>query len=114
MDPESTYPEGDGFIPIDTTGCILFFANAYFHESAQVESILNERSNEDLLTMHRSLVNAYFDEPTLNMIDAVVLIGMLVSKRLTNKDFPEFAVPNDLTAAEFLEYIQVWRLCTRK
>jgi hypothetical protein len=57
--------------------------------------------------MHRYLVDAYLDEANLNVIDAIVLLGMMIAQRLLPEEFPSFTSPQDPAPAEFLEYLQV-------
>lgn len=57
--------------------------------------------------MHRYLVDAYLDEANLNVIDAIVLLGMMIAQCLLPEEFPSFTSPQDPAPAEFLEYLQV-------
>jgi hypothetical protein len=107
VDLESSYPEGDEFIPIDPVGSLLLLATSYSTNPADLEKLLTNIQNADCLSMHRRLVDSYLDEATFNVIDAIVLLGMIIEKRLTTNDLPSFASPQDPAPSEFLEYLQV-------
>ena len=107
VDLESSYPEGDEFIPIDPVGSLLLLATSYSTDPADLEKLLADTQNTDCLPMHRRLVDSYLDEATFNVIDAIVLLGMIIEKRLTTNDLPSFSSPQGPAPSEFLEYLQV-------
>ena len=107
VDLEWSYPEGDEFIPIDPVGSLLLLATSYSTNPTDLEKLLTDSQNTDCLSMHRRLVDSYLDEATFNVIDAIVLLGMIIEKRLTTKDLPSFANPQGPAPSEFLEYLQV-------
>jgi hypothetical protein len=102
VDPDTVYPEGDTFISINPIGSLLLLANEYTSDSVSVPG-----ANEDLLSMHRRLVDEYLDDAPLSVVDAIVWLGIRIEKDLTKEDFPPFTDPETPEAAGFLEYIQV-------
>jgi hypothetical protein len=104
---ELSYPEGDGFIPISPVGCLLLFASSYVYDTNDFENVLHKLGSKDALAMHKSLVYKYLDEPPLNVVDAIILIGILVTQKLTAQDLPSFTTPQDPAPSQFLEYLQV-------
>ena len=107
MDLESSYPEGDGFIPIDPIGSLLLLTTSYATDSTDLEKLLNDIPTKDCLATHQRLVDSYLDEANFNVIDAIVLLGMIIEKRLTPPDLPSFTNPQDPAPSKFLEYLQV-------
>lgn len=107
IDLETSYPEGDSFIPIDPIGSLLLFATAYSYDQNVISETFSAYSSTDLLAMHRYLVDAYLDEATWNVVDAIVLLGMMIVQRLLPVDLPSFTSPQDPAPSEFLEYLQV-------
>jgi hypothetical protein len=107
MDLETIYPDGDGFIPVDQLGSLLLLASTSSRNSAELVKELGSIPVQERLEVHRRLVDAYLDEANFNVIDAIILFGMIVEKDLKPKDFPTFTNPQDPDSSEFLEYIQV-------
>jgi hypothetical protein len=107
LDFEMLYPDGDGFIPIDQPGSLLLLASTYNHNSADLKTLLGSIPSEERLTLHKRLVDAYLDEANFNMIDAIILLGLIMEKDLSPTDIPPFNLPLDPASEEFLEYLQV-------
>lgn len=107
MDFETIYPDGDGFIPVDQLGSLLLFACTYRYNPTELLNLLNSIPNQDLLALHIHLVDSYLDEANFNIIDSIVLLGMIIEKDLDTTDIPAFSMPQTDTSSEFLEYLQV-------
>jgi hypothetical protein len=107
IDLETSFPEGDSFVPIDPVGALLLFACTYTHDPNVINEVTAAYSSTDLLAMHRCLVDAYLDEASLNVVDAIILLGMTIGQRLLPEDLPSFTSPQDPAPSEFLEYLQV-------
>jgi hypothetical protein len=107
IDLETSYPEGDSFIPIDPVGALLLFTSTYTHDPNIINEVTATYSSNDLLAMHRYLVDVYLDEASLNVVDAIILLGMMIQQRLLPEDIPSFSSPQDPAPSEFLEYLQV-------
>jgi hypothetical protein len=102
IDPDSVYPEGDTFIPIDQTGSILILANLYLDDSASTPV-----DNEDLFSWHMSIVDQHLDDAPFSVVDAILFLGMKVEEHLTAEDMPSFEDPQSSEASSFLDYLQV-------
>lgn len=102
VDLETSYPEGDTFIPIDPLGSLLLLVGTRISD---LELLLEGKKNN--LAIHRRLVNSYFEEATFGVVDAIVLLGIIITKRLTTNDIPSFTVGQDPESTQFFEYLQV-------
>lgn len=107
VDLETIYPDGDGFIPIDQLGSLLLLASTYDHNPELIANILDSISTQQRLKMHKRLVDAYIDEANLNVIDAIILLGLIMQNHIATNDIPPFTNPQDPASSEFLEYLQV-------
>ena len=114
VDLETNYPEGDSFVLIDPLGCLLLFASNYTHNPSVITEATAAYSRTDLLAMHRYLVNAYLDEATFNVIDAIILLGLMIAHRLLPEDLPPFISLQDPVSSGILEYLQVLLLPLRR
>lgn len=107
IDPDSVYPDGDSFIPIDPLGSLLLFSNKYTLNPTDTETCLLKHSTKDLLSLHKRLVDSYLDEASFNIIDAILLLGLHLSTSISSEDLPSFVDPTDAPSSDFLEYLQV-------
>jgi hypothetical protein len=107
FDPDAVYPDGDSYIPIDPLGSLLLFANKYSLNPDQMEDFLQQYTSKDLLTVHQRLVNYYLDEASFNIIDAILLLGLHLSTKLSPNDIPLLHDPTTSSSSDFLEYLQV-------
>jgi hypothetical protein len=110
LDPHTIYPMGDEYITLNPIGCLLLFAASYFYktgvEGITVQSILDSQSSKILLLMHQRMVNEFIDDASLNTLDAIVFVGLLVAERLSAEDFPPFHLQNP-ACVSVLRYAQV-------
>ena len=111
-DPGSIYPEGDSFIRVDKIGVLLLLGSLYHRDPADLETILIKTSNKELLALHTRLVDEFLGGATLNVIDGIVLLGIIIEHRLSSADMPSFAVPHDSASTEFFEYLQALQFYT--
>jgi len=114
MDLDSVYPDGDSFIPIDTLGSLLLFTKKYSVYPEEVEIFLNGYTSKQLLEIHQRLVESYLDEASFNIIDAILLLGLHLSTKLSPNDIPLLKNPTTSSSPspspDFLDYIQVTSL----
>ena len=73
-----------------------------------MESFLKGYSSKELLEVHQRLVECYLDEASFNIIDAILLLGLHLSTKLSPDDIS--LLPNSSSSpltSDFLDYIQV-------
>jgi hypothetical protein len=112
LDSDSIYPEGGEHVFINNLGCLLLFATSYFCDAIDdqptFDAVLNSQTSEDLLLLHRRIVDQYIDEAAPSTLDAIILIGFAIVKKLSPENFPPFD-PETSSSSEILEYIQVFQ-----
>lgn len=110
LDPDFVYPQGDSFIQVDGHGSLLLLASSYQYSRNGLENFLARTPNRDLLVWYQRVVDEHLEDASLNVVDAIVLLGMIIEKQLTTADMPPFDVPHQPDSIEFLECLHVWQI----